>query len=118
MMVDRLRYEVEQPAEVSSAAAASSAPAPSTALGTSGSGSGEAMVTEAGAASGAPPQHAAAAGAAQPPQKTVPYGRRLLLKSLLRAIAMASYTPNGAQRADEREAAELYACVKIIFQRR
>ncbi|KAI3425184.1 hypothetical protein D9Q98_008953 [Chlorella vulgaris] len=117
MMVDRLRYEVEQPAEVSSAAAASSAPAPSTALGTSGSGSGEAMVTEAGAASGAPPQHAAAAGAAQPPQKTVPYGRRLLLKSLLRAIAMASYTPNGAQRADEREAAELYACVKIIFQR-
>ncbi|KAL4856977.1 E3 ubiquitin-protein ligase UPL1 [Chlorella vulgaris] len=120
MMVDRLRYEVEQPAEVSSAAAISSAPAPSTALGTSGtsgSGSGDAMVTEAGAASGAPPQHAAAAGAAQPPQKTVPYGRRLLLKSLLRAIAMASYTPNGAQRADERETAELYACVKIIFQR-
>ncbi len=37
----------------------------------------------------------AAAAAGDKPAKVVPYSRRLLLKSLLRAIAIASYSPGG-----------------------
>eukprot|EP00210_Caulerpa_lentillifera_P005107 g4879.t1 len=51
--------------------------------------------------------------------KQVPYGRRLLLKSLLRAIALASYAPsvgNGI-RPEEQDARVLYRCLKSIFNR-
>lgn len=54
----------------------------------------------------------AGAGAPAPPQKTVPYARRLLLKSLLRAIAIASYTP-GAQRVDDAVLGALYASLRV-----
>lgn len=96
-VLQRLRYEVDQPAEASSTAgapaSASATPtaaslAASPAAGAAAAGSGEAMLTEGGQQAAQQP-----AAAAQPPQKTVPYSRRLLLKSLLRAIAVASYAP-------------------------
>lgn len=60
---------------------------------------------QAGAASPGSPSASAtsgpsgeAAAAGDKPAKVVPYNRRLLLKSLLRAIAIASYAPGGAPR--------------------
>ncbi|KAI7840917.1 hypothetical protein COHA_005349 [Chlorella ohadii] len=123
IMVQRLQFEVEQPAEEPRSGGATSAP-PSA----EPSSAGEAMQTEQPVAAGG----AAAAGgtaasegpstsgaaAQQAQQAVVPYARRLLLKSLLRAIAIASYgVGSQAQRANEADAATLYACLKTIFQR-
>ncbi|KAK9866343.1 hypothetical protein WJX84_006185 [Apatococcus fuscideae] len=47
----------------------------------------------------------------------VPYHRRVLLKSLLRAIALASYAPGTATRPDEAESRALYQCLRAIFER-
>ncbi|KAK9833876.1 hypothetical protein WJX74_008569 [Apatococcus lobatus] len=58
---------------------------------------------------------ASAAAPAEPPP--VPYHRRVLLKSLLRAIALASYAPGTATRPDEAESRALYQCLRAIFER-
>ena len=117
--MQRLQFEVEQPAEEPRSGGATSAP-PSA----EPSSAGEAMQTEQPVAAGG----AAAAGgtaasegpstsgaaAQQAQQAVVPYARRLLLKSLLRAIAIASYgVGSQAQRANEADAATLYACLKV-----
>ncbi|KAK9821448.1 hypothetical protein WJX81_000342 [Elliptochloris bilobata] len=51
------------------------------------------------------------------PAASVPYTRRLLLKSLLRAIALASYAPGTGARPQEGDQAELYSCLRTIFER-
>ena len=68
----------------------------------------------AAAAEGPSTSAAAAQQAQQAQQKVVPYARRLLLKSLLRAIAIASYgVGSQVQRAAEADSATLYACLKV-----
>lgn len=75
---------------------------------------GEAAGGAAAAAEGPSTSAAAAQQAQQAQQKVVPYARRLLLKSLLRAIAIASYgVGSQAQRAAEADSATLYACLKV-----
>ena len=84
--------QTEQPAGAGGAAAAG------------GAATGEGPSTSAGAAQ----------QAQQAQQAVVPYARRLLLKSLLRAIAIASYgVGSQVQRANEADAAMLYACLKV-----
>lgn len=85
IMVQRLKYEVEQPAEPAAAGAAGGAAA-----------GAAADATQAGAAA-AGGSSAGAAAAGDKPARVVPYSRRLLLKSLLRAIAIASYSPGGCR---------------------
>ena len=51
-----------------------------------------------------------------PPAPPVPHGRRLLLKALLRAVALASYAPSaGARAQDDADAGALYACLTSLF---
>ena len=79
---------------------------------------GGASGSGAAAAEGPSTSSAAAQQAQQAQQKVVPYARRLLLKSLLRAIAIASYgmgNQQQLQRANEADAATLYACLKVRF---
>lgn len=117
--VQRLQHEVEQPAEEPRPGGPPSSAPPS---------AGEAMLTKqaaagagaaaAGAAAGEGPSTSAAAAqqAQQAAQKVVPYARRLLLKSLLRAIAIASYgvgNQQQLQRANEADAATLHSCLKV-----
>lgn len=68
-----------------------------------GGGSREAMVTDTNvaapsAAAQGPSTSATHAGAPKAAAKPIPYARRVLLKSLLRAIAMSSYAPGGVGR--------------------
>lgn len=55
----------------------------------------------------------------EPVKKPVSYLKRLLMKSLLRAIALGSYAPTvgTASRPEEQDARVLYNCLKSIFQR-
>ena len=55
----------------------------------------------------------------EPVKQHVSYVRRLLMKSLLRAIALASYAPTvgTASRLEEADARALYGCLKAIFVR-
>jgi E3 ubiquitin-protein ligase HUWE1 len=111
-MIQRLAAEVGPPA-----------PVPEQALPAAGSGKGgpEDMQTDEAAAA-AP---AASAASPQPPQKgPVSYARRVLLKSLLRAIALSSYAPPSRQRtaaavgqAREEDRATLFACLRAIYER-
>ena len=114
-MVERLKYEVELPAEAPAAPAAGGVAMQAEGSGAAAAAAAPAAVDAPAAGAGAPATADAAAQQAQ--QRTVPYSRRLLLKSLLRAIAIASYSPGGV-RADDRDAAELYGCLKTIFGRR
>lgn len=110
-----------------------------------GSGGAERMATDddpaASAAAGAPSSPAAAApapvaapAAAAPatlskaqlaaaavaplPPVAVPYQRKVLMKFLLRAIAMSSYTPSSTTntRPQEQDAALLYRCLRTMFE--
>lgn len=112
-MVGRLKHEVDQPAEAPPLGAASAA-------GTGGVAPAEPAGAAAGAATAGPSTSAEGAsgsgggsGGSAAQQKVVPYARRLLLKSLLRAIAIAMYAPGSTHRVDERDAAALYECLKV-----
>ena len=55
-------------------------------------------------------------GTPPPPRPPVPHGRRLLLKALLRAVALASYAPSAGTRAqDDADAEALYTCLTHLF---
>ena len=60
---------------------------------------------------------AAAATLTSPDSKLVPYSRRVLLKSLLRAVALASYHHGNGMRGTEDDQSKLFACLKIIIER-
>ncbi len=49
--------------------------------------------------------------------KLVPYARRVLLKSLLRAVALASYHHGNGMRGTEEDQSKLFACLKIVIER-
>lgn len=49
--------------------------------------------------------------------KLVPYARRVLLKSLLRAVALASYHHGNGMRGTEDDQSKLFACLKIVIER-
>lgn len=48
--------------------------------------------------------------------KLVPYARRVLLKSLLRAVALASYHHGGGARVSEEDQDKLFRCLKVILE--
>ena len=67
----------------------------------------------------APDQPSTSAAATSTPSDTklVPYARRVLLKSLLRAVALASYHHGNGMRGTEEDQSKLFACLKIIIER-
>lgn len=83
-------------------------------------GEGAAPVAEAPAAAveGAAAAGAAAAApaSAAPAAKQIPYSQRVLLKLLLRVIAISSYSPtSAAARPADADAASLYASLRAMF---
>ena len=48
--------------------------------------------------------------------KLVPYARRVLLKSLLRAVALASYHHGNGMRGTEEDQSKLFACLKTVIE--
>ena len=74
---------------------------------------------EAKPASADPSQPSTSAAAATVPTDTklVPYARRVLLKSLLRAVALASYHHGNGVRGTEEDQTKLFACLKRIIER-
>ena len=63
------------------------------------------------------PSTSAAATSLPSDAKLVPYARRVLLKSLLRAVALASYHHGNGMRGTEEDQGKLFACLKIIIER-
>lgn len=49
--------------------------------------------------------------------KLVPYSRRVLLKSLLRAVALASYHHGNGLRGTEADQGKLFGCLKTVIER-
>ena len=63
------------------------------------------------------PSSSAAAPPTPSDNKLVPYSRRVLLKSLLRAVALASYHHGNGLRGTEDDQGKLFACLKIVIER-
>ena len=63
------------------------------------------------------PSTSAAAPHVSTDTKLVPYARRVLLKSLLRAVALASYHHGNGMRGTEDDQSKLFACLKIVIER-
>ncbi|DBB00800.1 TPA: hypothetical protein ACH3X1_000730 [Trebouxia sp. C0004] len=63
------------------------------------------------------PSTSAAAPQVATDTKLVPYARRVLLKSLLRAVALASYHHGNGMRGTEDDQSKLFACLKVVIER-
>eukprot|EP00252_Welwitschia_mirabilis_P007759 TRINITY_DN1943_c0_g1_i1.p1 TRINITY_DN1943_c0_g1~~TRINITY_DN1943_c0_g1_i1.p1 ORF type:complete len:3671 (+),score=717.88 TRINITY_DN1943_c0_g1_i1:355-11367(+) len=64
-----------------------------------------------------PPEVKADAAQSSQHETLVPYNRRLLIKALLRAISLGTYTPGNAARLDGCEESSLPSCLCAIFRR-
>ena len=73
---------------------------------------------QAGPAAAEPSQASTSSTVASIPtdNKLVPYARRVLLKSLLRAVALASYHHGNGVRASEDDQGKLFACLKTVIE--
>ncbi|CAL8470977.1 g10519 [Coccomyxa elongata] len=105
-MIERLKAEVSLPQPAAGPEdMQTDAPVSDTAAGPS-QPAGEDGAVQASAPAAAAPKAAA----------LISYQRRVLLKALLRTIALTSYAPGASARPQEEDTAALFACLRRIFE--